>query len=133
MALLKWILIISWALILCCCSQASNREKPQADSDVERKAMSFLNQLQKEKYKDAIGYFDEVLLNVIPADKLNQIWNQVRSQTGNFDQVEGISTKKENGIDAVYLRCKFEKSILDIKLTFTKNNKIAGFFFLPPS
>ncbi|MFP6769259.1 MAG: DUF3887 domain-containing protein, partial [Planctomycetaceae bacterium] len=68
----------------------------------------------------------------LPADKLKATWQQVQGQAGKFKSV----AKKARLLDAeenkiVDLLCTFEKAVLIVRLSYSKEKKVAGLFFLP--
>ena len=85
-----------------------------------------------EKYQEAASFFEPIVLQQLPAEKLKEIWEKLNEQAGKFEKHTGTRSEKLKTWNVVYLTCKFERSLLDLKLVFTAENKITGIFFVPP-
>ncbi|PKF72870.1 DUF3887 domain-containing protein [Chryseobacterium sp. PMSZPI] len=96
----------------------------------ERKeiGISFIKTLLVDKnVEKAHSFFDPSIAGQIPLDQLKTIAEQLPEQIGNFKNILEIN----NEGDIYYYYSEFEKSKLDIKVTFNGSNKIIGFFFVP--
>jgi len=58
---------------------------------------------------------------------LGQTIRQITAQLGKLQQTLGVNHEK----DDYHFYLAFEKTKLDLKMTFDRNDKIAGFFFVP--
>ncbi|ASE62999.1 DUF3887 domain-containing protein [Chryseobacterium indologenes] len=75
----------------------------------------------------AHSYFDPSIAKQIPVAQLKAITEQLQGQIGSFKTVLQIN----NEGNICYYYSEFEKTKLDIQLTFGENNKIFGFFLVP--
>jgi uncharacterized protein len=88
----------------------------------------FIKTLLLEKdFKTAYSFFDESIKTKISEDILQKTIQQLETQLGKFKTI--IEVNNEN--NAYHYFSEFEKTKLDIKITFNENNKIIGFFFVP--
>lgn len=87
----------------------------------------FINLLLKEKnYEQAYSYFDASVTAKIPQEQLEPMVAQIEGQLGDFKKVVDVS-----GTGTIFYYSEFEKSTIDIQLSFNDAGKIIGFFFKP--
>lgn len=83
--------------------------------------------LVNKEYDISLSYFDKSLTEIITVSSLQDITKQIENQIGKFKNVLEV-----NEIDNIYyFYSEFENQKLDIQLSFNKDNKIVGFFFVP--
>lgn len=88
----------------------------------------FIKALFSEKnIEKAHIFFDPSVGAQIPVAELKSLPEQLEGQLGKFKNI--IEINNEN--DTYYFYSEFEKSKLDIQITFNQNNKIIGFYFIP--
>lgn len=111
---------------------ASSESEVAKDNQLETMARDLVNSLVSGEYKEAVENFDSTMKKVLPAEKLEEVWNSVIAQAGPF--VEQLGTRKEKILqyEAVFVTCKFENAVLDTKVVFDRKQQIAGLFFVPP-
>lgn len=98
-----------------------------AHSQNEQAGKTFIDLLLKEKdYDRAYSYFDDSLASKIPKEQLNTIIQQIEGQLGTFNKILQVS-----GTTTLIYYSQFEKSDIDIELSFGQTGKIVGFFFKP--
>ncbi|NIF07687.1 DUF3887 domain-containing protein [Chryseobacterium sp. Tr-659] len=71
--------------------------------------------------------FDSSIAGHIPIEQLKAVMDQLQEQMGSIKQILEVN----NEGDIYYYYTEFEKSKLDIQLTFNENNKLLGFFLVP--
>jgi hypothetical protein len=100
-------------------------------ASIETQAKDLVSALSSGEYKEAVKNFDETMKKVLPAEKLQQVWNSIIAQSGPF--VEQAGTRKEKILlyNVIFVTCKFENAVLDAKVVFDHNKQIAGLFFVP--
>lgn len=123
----RFTLVCCLAVMLC---QALNAAEPTAKK-LETKAREFVDQLSLGRFEAAIEQFDAVMRQALPAQKLEQLWNGLRSQYGPFQQVQKTRTEKAGKFQVVLVTCQFERGKLNTKIVFSNQQKIAGLFFVP--
>jgi len=97
---------------------------------LETMAKSFVDLLVKENYEKAVENFDGTMKKVMPAEKLEEVWNSIIAQTGPFVEQLGVREEKILQYDVVFVTCKFEKATLDAKVVFDRKKQITGLFFV---
>jgi uncharacterized protein len=88
----------------------------------------FLEALVKGDYSTSYSLFDTVISKEISLEKLGTTWTGLQSQVGTY---KGHSDLRLEENSTTYTTCQFEKMELDLKLVYTSENKIKGFFFVP--
>ncbi|WP_313003260.1 alpha/beta hydrolase [Chryseobacterium gleum] len=72
-------------------------------------------------------YFDPSVAGQIPVEQLKAIPEQLQGQIGALKNI--LEVNNEGNI--YYFYTEFEKTKLDVQLTFGENNKLLGFFLVP--
>lgn len=88
----------------------------------------FIKSLTTGDNNTAYGLFDTLISKKIPPAQFNTIWTSLQSQLGSY-KTHGSTRIEESNI--TYTPFEFEKGTLDLKLVFTAQKKIMGFFFVP--
>jgi hypothetical protein len=91
----------------------------------------FITTLFQKEYTKAVDFFDESLKGKISDTLLEKTVAQISTQLGEYKENIEINQEDANEMSTIYYYSKFEKSNLDIKLTFNKQSKLLGFFFAP--
>lgn len=92
----------------------------------------FLNKLNRSQFDSCQSYFDESVRDKINADMMQQMWERIPRFLGDFKSYNNIRTEKADTLDIVLIACAFEKTKLDLKLSYNSRHKIVGIFFVPP-
>ncbi len=98
------------------------------ESGIARKAVTLFSE---GKYKEMTGYFDSTMTKAAPPERLRAIWTSLAGQTGKFERIVGDSSFAYGNYRIVLVTCKFQKTLLDVKIVLDKSFKIAGLFFVP--
>ena len=96
----------------------------------DRKDMgsSFIKTLLTDKnIEKAHAFFDLSIANELTVDQLKAVTDQLQQQLGSLKNI--VEVNNEGNI--YYYYSKFEKSELDVQLTFNGDNKLLGFFLVP--
>ncbi|MGI9583509.1 DUF3887 domain-containing protein [Chryseobacterium sp. RRHN12] len=89
---------------------------------------TFIKALLVDKnIEKAHSYFDPSVAGQIPVEQLKAIPEQLQGQVGGLKNI--LEVNNEGNI--YYYYTEFEKTKLDIQLTFGENNKLLGFFLVP--
>ncbi|MET3537960.1 alpha/beta hydrolase [Chryseobacterium limigenitum] len=75
----------------------------------------------------AHAYFDPLVASHVSVNDLKELYPQIQGQMGEFKSIIEVNNEK----DTYYFYSDFEKSKLDIQITFNTENKIIGFYFIP--
>ena len=98
---------------------------------IETLAKNLVSALAGGDFNKATENFDETMSKALPAAKLREVWNSLIIQTGPFIGQTGIRREKILQYDVIFVTCKFEKGVLDTKVVFNSDKKVAGLFFVP--
>ncbi|MFA9454209.1 MAG: DUF3887 domain-containing protein, partial [Candidatus Aminicenantaceae bacterium] len=103
------------------------------ENGLEAKARRFLERMNRGQFGKAVEDFDAVMQERMSADKLEQTWGAVTRQAGGFQELKDTRQKTTGSYTSVFLTCRFEKALLDVKVVFDAENRITGLWFVPPS
>lgn len=104
---------------------------PVRAADVVAAGQDFVNLLVKGDFATAVTRYDDTMAAALPEPKLRQAWDTLEGQAGDFRRQLRARTEKDREYDVVLVTCQFEKAVLDAKVVFNANGKVAGLFFLP--
>jgi dienelactone hydrolase len=107
------------------------QESGAEPKSIETVAKELVNSLVSNDYKKAVENFDGTMKKVLPAEKLQEVWNSLIAQAGPFVRQVGTRRVKMLQYDIIFVTCKFERAELDAKVVFDGNKQIAGLFFVP--
>jgi pimeloyl-ACP methyl ester carboxylesterase len=99
----------------------------------ETAAQEFITLLVQDKFDDAVKRFDATMQKALPAAQLQAAWRSATALTGAFQKFERARTARVAGSEVVETPCVFEKSVLVTRISFDKEKKIAGLYFLSPT
>ncbi|SIQ44451.1 DUF3887 domain-containing protein [Chryseobacterium sp. RU33C] len=89
---------------------------------------TFIKALLVDKnIEKAHSYFDASVAGQIPVDQLKAVTEQLQGQIGGLKNILEVN----NEGNTYYYYSEFEKTKLDVQLTFGENNKLLGFFLVP--
>jgi uncharacterized protein len=103
----------------------------RGQSQLEAAAEAFVDLLVAGDFEAAEKPFDLTMKGVLPAAKLEQTWNTLVGQVGGFQQKLGSRTERQAAYDIVYVSSRFERAVIDVKVVFDAERRIAGLFFTP--
>lgn len=103
--------------------------------DYTADAQSFVSFLAQADYASAEATFDDTMQQAMPIGKLQQAWESLISQVGQFKQQLSTRTTQttQNGVqyEVVFVTCAFENANIDIRVVYGPDGKVAGLFFAP--
>ncbi len=100
-------------------------------ADDVSKAKTFVDLLAKKDFSAAETYFSDEVKAKLSAAKLEEVWNSLTSQVGNFKRQAAVKTEMVKDAEIVVVTVEFEKANLDFQMAFDKQGKIGGLFFKP--
>jgi len=92
------------------------------------RADSFFDTMDKGKFEEAHGFFDESVKGKISADELKLFWLRLGNSLGTYDSVDGAQNKTQGEYFQVTLDCVFTKGSQGFTFIFNKSEKLVGFF-----
>jgi len=96
--------------------------------EVVRFAKRFIGLLAKGDFGAAVGCFDEVMAEKMPATRLARVWADLVEENGPFQKQGGTWTERYQGMEAVFATVQFEKAFVELKVVIDQKNKICGFW-----
>ncbi len=123
------------ATVAGCGASTEPAESPSPSATVDaalgQLATDFIATLVAEDFQAAVGYFDDDMLDALPAAALAATWQQLIEQVGAYESELDRRQEATGGYDAVIVTARFEASPLDIRVVFGPDGRIAGLFFQP--
>ncbi|HSA95588.1 MAG TPA: alpha/beta fold hydrolase [Acidobacteriota bacterium] len=108
------------------------RSQAPSEDALTAKARAFLFALAKGDFELATRDFDATMLKVFGPDKIEAMWaKQLPAQLGAFKQQGPARREEQQGYEIVLITCSFEKALIDARVVFDKEGKIAGLNFVP--
>ncbi len=107
--------------------------KAQDKTVCERIATESINWLQNGEEIKLHNVFTDAVATKLDTETIKKIWSQLESQYGKFNKIDSFASARLKDNLLVDCILNFEKGKLKYRLTFDKNNKIAGIFFSPYS
>lgn len=101
-------------------------------SPVEIKADHFSTLLTTGDYATVITFFDASVSDKITTEQLSQIWTQMQVQCGDYKKKQAVRMveNEDKNVLTTLQPIEFANTTLDLKLIFTLEEKITGFFFV---
>lgn len=96
----------------------------------DRKEMgqNFVKAMFSEKEAEkAYTMFDGTIKDQLPLTDFKTVGSEIMGQVGPFKKILEVNSEE----DTYYFYSEFEKSSLDVQITFNGENKIVGFYFVP--
>jgi dienelactone hydrolase len=97
----------------------------------EQTAVTFVEQMARQEFDAAVMGFDSTMSSVMPAQQLRETWDAVEAQAGRYLEWTGTRQAEFQGYHLVFVVSRFELTVLDIRVVFDGENRIAGLFFQP--
>ncbi len=95
-------------------------------------AKEFMMNLSTGNFTSAESMYDEAMMAALPLSKTEAIWNQVESQVGKFQSIEGVKISNVENYTVFVFTVKFSSASLDVTVTIDQNSKVAGLFLKMP-
>lgn len=93
----------------------------------------YVDDLEKGKFEEAHGFFDESVKDKVRPDDLKRFWSSVNASLGAFESVENAQNTVKEEYFVVTLVCKFNKGKQAFQFVFNREEKMVGFFVAPQS
>ncbi|HTB07774.1 MAG TPA: DUF3887 domain-containing protein [Bacteroidia bacterium] len=96
-------------------------------------SLDFLTLMNNAQYQQAFAMFDTVVKSNVTEYYFETSWQTAMKQLGTMKDYKFNREETSMPYQITYITCNFDLSPLDLKLVFNNNNKIVGFYFVPPS
>jgi uncharacterized protein len=120
-------IIILCVLILGVTAATTNANQEQALKTANR----FLANVTAGHFAEATDDFDKTMSSVLPAEKLQTVWEGLLTENGHFKGTGRVRTEIIQGYQIIYVGCQFERAGLDAKIAVDTAGHLAGLYFVP--
>ena len=125
---MKYTVALLWtfSLMSTCLSQSSEEEQKRVEitSQIAKQFESGDYELIREK-------FDANMRAALSADQLKEVWEQLLSQLGEYEERGVVTTSKIQQYEVVYMELKFRLAPFKLKVVFNEAEEVAGLFLIP--
>lgn len=94
--------------------------------NLEADAKALLAEMTTKQFEKAAARFDETMARVLPAPKLEESWNSLIAQAGPYQEFVGSRLTEQSGFRIVILTLRFERAMIEMRVAFDANGRIAG-------
>ncbi|MBN2602582.1 MAG: DUF3887 domain-containing protein [Candidatus Thermoplasmatota archaeon] len=126
------LLIISCLIIVgSIFSGCVEQEASPPEKDIEEIALDATIHLSNGNYTEVYSLFNSEMKNALSLQQLEEVWNGVITQYGEFDGIVKSITENDSGYDLVFVTCNFSiQGYFDIKFVFDSKKQIWGLWFV---
>lgn len=138
----KWLGLAMLALLLMLtgCNQGDEEEPAEQSTDEQSAedsqdneaiigiAETFVDQLSVGNYEEATEHFDETMASQLTAADLEELWQTLNNQVGNYIEKEYQSTEEAEGHQIVLITGVFNDADVTFQFAFNANEQISGFY-----
>ncbi|MDD2620628.1 MAG: DUF3887 domain-containing protein, partial [Syntrophomonadaceae bacterium] len=104
---------------------------PPGKQAVTASTQKLVQNLISEYYPEIVATFSPEIGAALPAEKLQETWEQLQQQVGSLQSITGVRTENNRQHVIVYVSCKFDKQSLDLRLSFNPLQQVDGIYFVP--
>ena len=104
---------------------------PPGHQAVTSDAQALLQNLISKNYSAVVASFSPEIAAALPAEKLQETWEQMQQQVGSWQGTTGLRTENRRQNVMVFVSCQFEKLALDMQLSFNPLQQVDGINFVP--
>ena len=94
-------------------------------------AREFINQLAADDFTGAASRFDDNLARLYSEEALKAAWLQLLGQAGALQEQISSQTIERQDTVVVTVNCRFEKMLLDMRVSFSLGGQISAMTYLP--
>lgn len=124
--------VLLLAFVLCLVAVSCSPEKlPPLDGEPVELAEEFTGSLAKGDYEECVEFFSAEMRRAMSARQLEQSWDDLQDQVGPFVGKTGMREETIDGYDVVFVTTKFEDGLIDIRVVFDEDRRVAGLWFDP--
>lgn len=100
--------------------------------DIQDLSKNFIDLLAKERFKEVDTFFTEEVAKALPEHTLESVWKSLVVTLGRFNKILETKITEYGEYKIVVAICDFELATMGIQMTFNKESKMAGLYFLQP-
>lgn len=128
------LLTVSLSAAVPLCSGADTPAETASPNELQ--AAKLVEQMAAGEFDSATAGFDETMLKVLPAEKLQEAWNASTGKLGKFSKVASTKSGKVKRagqeLDVAVVACEFESQVVEARVVFGAEGRISGLFFSAP-
>jgi hypothetical protein len=96
------------------------------DPDWAALAQRVITAISAQHFTEVEARYDAAMKAALPAGKLSSTWETIGQQVGTLRDVSLVNVEAVGPHHVVTLRCQFDKAVLDAKVTFDPEQRLAG-------
>jgi len=116
------------ALSACSCGQ---KAQAPPSSGVADAASQFVGMMARGDFATAANGFDVTVKAALTPEGLRDVWASLTGNFGAFQEQAGVRTAQEQGYEAAYVTCTFERGSAVVKVVYNRTGEISGLWLLP--
>lgn len=124
-------LVLSFCVLLLLADTLTAQTAPSGKTELAGRAERFVDLLARGSFEEAAQDFDDTMKGAAPPAKLREIWQSLQGQLGEFKRRTGVRVESAGAYQAAFVTSEFERSTVDLQVTFDAHRRIAGFFVVP--
>ncbi len=101
--------------------------------DLKETAQNFIGLLLAGDFISAASKFDDQMKIALNEAKLKEAWINTIGEAGALLQLNTPKTAEVESYRIVTISCSFQRSVIDVQITFNKKGQISGLNFIPTS
>ena len=110
---------------------ANPKRSAQELEKLKRTAQDCLDKLINRDFENVGSNFNHQARLSLPPARLTELWATIMQQLGALKSQEAPELKSAYGYDVVTIKCKMEKGVMAIDLTFDDDGKIGALWLRP--
>jgi len=126
-ALLLGLLLVV-ALSVCSCGQ---KAQAPPSGEVADAASRFVEMMAGGDFAAAAEGFDAKMKAALTPEGLRDVWASLTGKFGAFQEQAGVRTAQEQGYEAAYVTCRFERGSAVVKVVYNLTGQISGLWIQP--
>jgi uncharacterized protein len=91
----------------------------------------FMYHMQRAEFDSCQTFYDTSLTNKVSVEMMKGMWSQMSGFLGEYSGYSDLTIEKKDSTELNSVRCNFEKTKLDLFLTYNTSHKLIGMFFKP--
>jgi hypothetical protein len=107
-------------------------QTPLPTSSRAAQAEAIVDAILAREFAKVTAQFDDAMKAALPADAFATGWDRTAAQAGKLVARRPATEQRRGAYTVVVIACQFEKTALDVTITFNAAGQIAGLQMRPP-
>jgi hypothetical protein len=112
-------------------TESARTTKSQDPKGYKRTAKELVDNLIAEDYGAVRRNFSEQMKQTVSEEQIAQVWSSVVQQLGSYRSQGPPQLIKDQGFDAVVIRCQMERGAVTVEVVYDNQDKIGGLWVRP--